>query len=402
MCPARAVSITMLLFLTLISGLLCSQQSAHARYQTGCGTRETSSQTHVDQGVPLGGPAKSGRMVSNSSFSHAAALWSHPVRVPGKPYPFSDPVFDGSSVWIVVDGQRLMAVDPLTGDSSVEFETPVGFSTHLVAANDSIIVGLGDGSVTSVDGETGAANWTTPTSGTIHGDLIATDGVVVFVTGSQLTTEQIVALDEQTGDTLWAVDAFTRDGLPFQGVRSLTASAGVVVIAGSNGLMALDEKTGQDCWRTYYWSTFGGASADDGMLFAANGQTDKLAARDILTGEILWESGVDMGLGIPAVVDGTVFFGSRDGSLYAIGARTGEAKRQFEAGDFSWAKPVVANGTVLAASKDGLLYAFDATTGAVRWTFDVGPVEYEHTAPLVLFDVIYVGSDEGFQAISVS
>jgi eukaryotic-like serine/threonine-protein kinase len=97
-----------------------------------------------------------------------------------------------------------------------------------------------------------------------------------------------------------------------------------------------------------------------------------------------------------------VFFGSRDGSLYAIGARTGEAKWQFEAGDFSWAKPVVANGTVLAASKDGLLYAFDATTGAVRWTFDVGPVEYEHTAPLVLFDVIYVGSDEGFQAISVS
>jgi eukaryotic-like serine/threonine-protein kinase len=265
--------------------------------------------------------------------------------------------------------------------------------------DDSIIVGLGDGFVTSVDSQTGVANWTVPTSGEIQGDLIVTDGKVVSVTGPLGETQHVFALDADSGELLWGVDAVTRDGYPMQGVRSLTASDGVVVVAGIGGLMALNEQTGEFCWGTGYSTTFGGASAADGMAFAANGKTGKLASWDIWTGDLLWESSANMGLGIPAVVDGTVFFGSRDGTLYAVGARTGEAKWQFESGDFSWSMPVVANGTVLAASKDGLLHAFDATTDGLRWTFDVGSVEYAHTAPLVLIDVIYIGSDEGFHAI---
>jgi eukaryotic-like serine/threonine-protein kinase len=247
--------------------------------------------------------------------------------------------------------------------------------------------------------ETGEANWTIATWGEIQGDLIVTNGIVVSVTGDADHIQQIFALDLESGESLWQVEALMRDGNPMIGINSLTASDGVIVVTGIGGIMAFDEKSGQFCWGTSYWTTFGGASAADGVVFAANSETGDLASLDIRTGDLLWESGVDMGLGNPATVDGTVFFGGRDGRLHAVGASNGEIRWESAAGDFSWANPIEANGTVFAASADGLLYAFDAATGAPRWTFNVGPVEIHHTAPLVLNDVIYIGSDTSFYAI---
>jgi outer membrane protein assembly factor BamB len=336
-------------------------------------------------------------MQSESSFSQPIALWSFPAPVIDKFTPFSDPVFDGAALWLVVDGQRLMALDPLTGSPSLDFETPGQVTQGPVIAGGSLILGYRDGTVSSFDLETGTVDWSISASGEITGDLFVSNGIVVAASGNIDQREQVFALEAETGEPLWTVDALTRDGRLF--VRSLTASDGVVVATGAGGLLALDEKTGQVCWGTGWSQSFGGASATDGMVFADNGMLGNLAARDIRSGDLLWEADVDMGLGNPAVVDGTVFFGGDDGRLHAVGVSTGETIWQSDAGDFSQAMPVVANGTVLAASRDGLLYAFDATTGAPRWTFTVGPAQYGQTAPLVLGDVIYIGSIEGFHAI---
>ena len=75
----------------------------------------------------------------------------------------------------------------------------------------------------------------------------------------------------------------------------------------------------------------------------------------------------------PAVADGAVFFGSRDGSLYAVDAATGRLRWRVLHDDTSWsiASPVVIDGLVLDASSDAwFFHAVDAATGRVVWRVD--------------------------------
>jgi outer membrane protein assembly factor BamB len=68
----------------------------------------------------------------------------------------------------------------------------------------------------SFDVETGAENWIISTSGGIQSDLIATNGIVVSVSGDIDELEQVFAVDAESGESLRTVEALTRDGYPIQ------------------------------------------------------------------------------------------------------------------------------------------------------------------------------------------
>ncbi|BCV24412.1 PQQ-binding-like beta-propeller repeat protein [Gelria sp. Kuro-4] len=59
----------------------------------------------------------------------------------------------------------------------------------------------------------------------------------------------------------------------------------------------------------------------------------------------------------PAVAAGTVYFGSRDGYLYAVNTQTGRLEWKFQTGAGIESSPVVAEGIVFCGSEDGQLYA---------------------------------------------
>ena len=71
----------------------------------------------------------------------------------------------------------------------------------------------------------------------------------------------------------------------------------------------------------------------------------------------------------PAIVDGTVFFGSNDGNFYAVDQATGTKKWSFTSGSRIPSSPAVANGLVYFNSYDGNFYALGAADGRVRWKF---------------------------------
>lgn len=94
----------------------------------------------------------------------------------------------------------------------------------------------------------------------------------------------------------------------------------------------------------------------------------------------------------PAVVDGTVYFGSRDSHLYALDAATGELRWSFKAGSWVESSPVVVGGVVYFGCNDGNLYALDAKTGEKLWEF---PTIYAvRSTPAVADGVVYFGSDD--------
>ncbi|MGH9525025.1 MAG: PQQ-binding-like beta-propeller repeat protein, partial [Terriglobales bacterium] len=74
----------------------------------------------------------------------------------------------------------------------------------------------------------------------------------------------------------------------------------------------------------------------------------------------------------PAIMDGTVYFGSFDGDLYAVNETSGTLKWKFETQGPITSSPAVIDGTVLFGSYDGNFYAVDAASGREKWHFATG------------------------------
>jgi polyvinyl alcohol dehydrogenase (cytochrome) len=111
----------------------------------------------------------------------------------------------------------------------------------------------------------------------------------------------------------------------------------------------------------------------------------------------------------PAVVDGTVYLGSRDGKFYALEAATGQTRWTFDTGAVVGPipnplrnGPAVSGGLVYFGDNEANLYALDAATGAQRWTrkLDAHPAAKITNSPLVFQGKVYVGvsSDESGSA----
>ena len=153
--------------------------------------------------------------------------------------------------------------------------------------------------------------------------------------------------------------------------------------------------------------------SDDGNLYAVEAATGRQLWRHATGGPVS---------GSPAVADGAVYFTSYDGKFYSLSARSGitrwkfttSGERRFEARgihgllprnqtipdqfDIYLSSPVIADGAVFFGSGDGNVYSLDAVTGALRWKYQTG--EVVHASPAFAKGVVYVGSwDSYFYAL---
>ena len=93
--------------------------------------------------------------------------------------------------------------------------------------------------------------------------------------------------------------------------------------------------------------------------------------------------------GSPSVVDGTVYVGSTDHSVYALDAETGDERWSYATDNRVEATPAVADDTVYVGSYDMHVYAIDAATGEQRWARDLGGLV--RGSPTVGDGTVYVG-----------
>ncbi len=94
----------------------------------------------------------------------------------------------------------------------------------------------------------------------------------------------------------------------------------------------------------------------------------------------------------PAVVNGVVYVGSDDGTLYAIDAASRKQKWAYQTGDRIDSSPAVVNGVVYVGSFDDTLYAIDAASGTKKWAYQTG--SHISSSPAVVDGVVYVGSED--------
>lgn len=116
-----------------------------------------------------------------------------------------------------------------------------------------------------------------------------------------------------------------------------------------------------------------------------------------MAGELLWMADTKHQVNsAPAIDDdGSVYFGSMDGVLYAVNGYTGENKWQFKTKRVINASPSIgADGNVYVGSWDGYLYCINGKTGKEVWKYPAGSL-IDSTPAIDKDGLIYFGTRNG-------
>lgn len=284
-------------------------------------------------------------------------------------------IVDGR-VYVGTDSGRLLCLDLSDGKLIWEFtEDHMGaiFSSPCVA-NGRVFFGDYSGHVYAIDATSGRKVWSVALHDEVISSPIAVDNVVVV--GSYDYT--LNCFDAATGQSKWS---FRTDAQVHASPAFLKDS---VLIAGCDGyLRTILLKNGEEQSTV----SLGGPCAAspavlDGRVYLGMVHGECLCV-DLGKGEVDWQ--------VPAEEDGQheietsaavvagegggsggVIFGSKDGRVFRLSAKTGQMQWTFTAKGAVESSPTVAGGRVFFGSDTGQLYGLDVRTGARVWDYALG------------------------------
>ncbi len=335
----------------------------------------------------------------------------------------SSPAVIRGTVYVGSDDGTVYALDTDTGETAWTAETGGPVRSSPAVVDGTVYVGSDDGTVYAFDAETGEQGWTFETGGAVRSSPTVVKGAVpsarrpewrrrgILVVGSN--DGSVYVLDGGRGEKRYELvtdgpvvsTPYVAEYVNRRGRRILWFEVG-----STDGHYYGNEPTprgraSDDAYEANYDTDAGtpihssmttdynatdGADpfrfgADDGIFRKRTAYVGP--SWDFETGGAIRSSAV-LG-GRPAVL----YFGSRDGKVYAVADESGEEEWSFDAGDPVDSSPAVVDGTVYVGGDSGAVYALGADDGTESWTFQTGgPVR---SSPAVVDGTVYVGSDDG-------
>ena len=306
----------------------------------------------------------------------------------------------GALKWkFATDGERRFEAKGLHGMQPKNQTIADAFDIFLsspVIAQDTVYFGSGDGNLYALDAATGDLRWKFKTGDVVHASPAFADGVLFF--GSW--DSYFYAVDAKTGKEKWRFhggeDPLIHNQVGFQ---SSPAVVDGVIYTGCRDaqLYALDAATGKEKWRfdnALSWVITSPAVVN-GKVFFATSDSALYHVVDAATGKsVLKKEGKAYMFSSPAVVNDVVFIGVLNGTLEARDVNTGEVLWEFQT-DASKQN----NGWVLTADRKFnqplLFYSNwrEAPIVATDQQFSIGSI---FSSPLVANGVVYFGSTDGF------
>lgn len=202
--------------------------------------------------------------------------------------------------------------------------TTVGFGGGVAYDNDRIFMATGFATAAALDPASGDVLWEANLPAPVRNPPTAVNGKVFAITISN----QVVALDQDTGETLWSHESF-EENARFLSTGSPAVDGDVVVVPFSSGeVVALDVETGRVLWtatvsrssRMNALSNLndiaGSPVIDRGAVFAVS-HSGQVSAIDVRTGRVAWEAPIS-GLNMPWVAGDYLFLITVEGELLAL------------------------------------------------------------------------------------
>ncbi|MFA4838065.1 MAG: PQQ-binding-like beta-propeller repeat protein [Candidatus Neomarinimicrobiota bacterium] len=244
-----------------------------------------------------------------------------------------DPVFSSAAVSgnITVVGSTdssIYCLNTSTGKLNWKVRTNAPAVAVPVIFQDVVYIGSSDGIFRAIDLKTGEIKW-------------KFSDVVGFVETQPLVHEERVifgawdgclyALNSQTGKLEWKWQD-GRPGVLYSPAACIPVASGdkVYIAAPDRFLSCIEAKTGKTIWRSKRFQVREnvGISEDGATVFARTIQDSVFAIEGgSPTMKIKWATsgtyGYDIDPSLPVEKDGTLFFGTKDGFVYAMDAKTG-------------------------------------------------------------------------------
>ena len=338
------------------------------------------------------GPTADGRSDSTglpTTWSETENIaWKTPI--PGKGW--SSPVIWGKQVWLTTateDGHTLTAycLDRDTG--AVIHELPVftvekpayidpfnSYASPTPAIEEGrVYLSWGSSGLACVDTATGATLWErrdlpcehyrgAGSSPILHGELL-------FLHYDGFDFQYVVALNKQTGQTVWKTDRPKDFGTDNGDTKKAFATPIVITVNGqeqlisptSKGMFGYNVQTGAEIWRVTYdpFSTPARPLYHDGVLIFSGGFSKGVlfAVRadgqgDVTATHIVWKEEKSMpSKPSPLLIDGLVYTIEDQGVAMCLEEKTGQTVWKSRLGGNYSASPVYADGKLYFLSHEG-------------------------------------------------
>ena len=268
------------------------------------------------------------------------------------------PAVSGGFVFLGAHGEvgfMVRAIDASSGEQVWAAETPSPPSAEFTPTviGDKVYLPGDWGMFHALEASTGESAWSFDTGIPSDSPPLVRDGVVYLT-----AVNNAFAFDEETGDPIWSYETETFPARDFPAV----IADGVYFFSPNNRIHGLDAATGEPIW-TFETDNFITTTpvTRRGVVYVAD-ESGRFYALDAAKGELLWiHQGGDYGLESVTVTGGVLYAESSDGRLRALNALTGEEVWGFEKGYFSDIRTyTVLDGVVYLGSFNGSIYAFTA------------------------------------------
>jgi outer membrane protein assembly factor BamB len=313
---------------------------------------------------------------------------------------WSTPVVMGGQIWLTTateDGHDFFAIRVDAETGKVQFSEKVfhcdhpeplgnGASMNCYATPSPVIelgrvyVHFGSFGTACLDTTTGKTLWTRDDLRCRHyrgpsSSLVSFENMVI-ATMDGVDLQYLVALDKQTGKTVWKTDrsvAWNDENVPGPMARDgdlrkahgtpLIVSAGgkpLLLSAGAKAAYGYDPQTGKELWKVQYndWSTAPRPLFDQGLAFFVTGlskrelwavKTD--GQGDVTDTHVAWKLGKHVGVyASPLLVDGLIYTAADENYVTCVEAATGQ---------IVWTERISGKYAASPIYADGRLYFFN-------------------------------------------
>ncbi|MHC5908696.1 outer membrane protein assembly factor BamB family protein, partial [Streptomyces sp. S6] len=305
-------------------------------------------------------------LVSALDENDGRVLWRHPLAADDSPG--RAPVVEGGLVQLVVrSGTRALALDPATG--ATRWQRDISKHSVVPAAGTLLLISF-DGKVTAVDGTTGKDLWSKrvprqgiPVFTSLRGDRLA---YATSLSADGART-RVAAVDPATGTVSWEAElagaltpvgragedlVFIKGGgdygetdavvryspatgnslkvpltVALSQARATVVGDKVYLLGYDGALAAVDLGAGTQVWSLQTSVSRGSDLAADGTRVYFSGADGRLLTVDARAGRLLGQTTLRIGsrsdevaasLPAPQLVDGRVYAGAPDGTVFAV------------------------------------------------------------------------------------